>query len=85
MARGVHYDLGMNTKTTKTPAVYSLVFGAHFGTADQIADVLRAEAEAAHKSYPQYAGHWDGWTIGYLTADVKTKAGLAGTKGEGFV
>lgn len=61
---------------------YSIVFAAHVGTAAQATTFLREEADAAHTQYRQYRGHWDGWVLGRLLRTVKTKAGVAGRKGD---
>ena len=49
---------------------------------DEILEALKAEAARAHEAYPQYAGHWDGWELGQIAHDVKTKRGLAFQKGD---
>lgn len=43
---------------------------------------LRAEAEAAHAQYPQYAGHWDGWRVAVITKRIRTKFGVAFERGD---
>lgn len=34
-------------------------------------------ADEAHRIYPQYAGHWGGWTLARMRARVVTKMGVA--------
>lgn len=48
----------------------------------QIGEDLRATAAAAHAQYPQYKGHWDGWVVAQIKRQIRTKAGVAFTKGE---
>ena len=60
------------SKTTTLPA--SLI--------ETLTSTIRAEAEAKHAQYPQYAGHWDGWGLVQVTRRVKTKMGEAFKKGE---
>jgi hypothetical protein len=43
---------------------------------------LRTIAEQAHATYPQYAGHWGGWELVTVTRQIRTKLGVAFTKGE---
>jgi hypothetical protein len=38
---------------------------------------LIVEAERRHAQYPQYVGRWNGWVLGIIKRDVKTKTGLA--------
>lgn len=45
-------------------------------------ETMRATAEAAHAQYPQYAGHWDDWTVGMVTKRIRTKSGVAFEKGD---
>jgi hypothetical protein len=49
---------------------------------NSIANTIRARAEADHASYPQYAGHWNGWVLVEVTKVIKTKMGQAFRKGE---
>ncbi len=44
---------------------------------ETIRQTLVAQAEAQLAQYPQYRGHWDGWRVGRITRDVKTKLGVA--------
>ena len=44
--------------------------------------VLREMADLDHSQYPQYEGHWDGWDLCQVNRRVRTKMGLAFTKGE---
>lgn len=70
---------------TETPATasYSFFFGAYVGTPAQLAETLRTEAREQTKAWPQYGGaYFDGWKLGRLTRDIKTKLGAAGRKGD---
>jgi hypothetical protein len=49
---------------------------------DKVAGVRRADAEAAHAAYPQYVGHWTGWTLVEITEQVRTKSGIAFEPGD---
>ncbi len=44
--------------------------------------LLVNEAEAQQAAYPQYAGHWDAWSVGTLKRDVKSRGALVGSKGD---
>lgn len=44
--------------------------------------LLVTEAAAQHEPYPQYAGHWDAWSVGRLKRDVKSRGALIGSKGD---
>lgn len=35
------------------------------------ADTLRQQADAKNAQYPQYRGHWDGWTLGVMTRKLR--------------
>lgn len=39
------------------------------------ADAIRETAERDHAQYPQYRGHWDGWTAVKFRKVVKNKRG----------
>lgn len=43
---------------------------------------LKADADASHAQYPQYAGHWDGFVLARVNKHVKTKMGVAFEKGD---
>lgn len=43
---------------------------------------LKADAERAHASYPQYAGYWDSHFLGRVKRTVRTKMGVAFEKGD---
>lgn len=49
-----------------------------------IADTIREEADRTHAAYPQYRGFWNSadWRLVQITRKIRTKAGLAFTKGE---
>lgn len=62
---------------------YSFVFSSYVGTRADLAEHLRGEARDQTKAYPQYGGsYFDGWKLGRLARTVRTKAGLAGEKGD---
>jgi len=42
---------------------------------------LRAQADATHAQYPQYAGHWDGWIAVTCTRPVKSRGRVIVAKG----
>lgn len=52
------------------------------GAVTAVKALLIAEAERQHAEYPQYAGHWDGWSVGALKRDVKSRGALVGSKGD---
>lgn len=43
---------------------------------------FQARAEAQVAAYPQYAGHFEGYTLVHFTRRVRTKAGVAFEKGD---
>src|SRR5262245_31403043 len=45
-------------------------------------EAIRLAAEDAHGEYPQYEGHWDGWTPGVILRGVRTKGGQAFLPGD---
>ena len=49
-----------------------------------IADSIREEADRVHAKYPQYRGYWNSadWRLVQITRNIRTKAGLAFSKGE---
>lgn len=40
-------------------------------------DRLLQQANEQNAEWPQYKGHWDGWEVGVIRAEVRTKMGLA--------
>lgn len=47
-----------------------------------LAAAIRAQADADHAQYPQYAGHWDDWRLAEITRDVKAHGAYAFRKGD---
>lgn len=45
-------------------------------SADLVRRLIVRLADRRHASYPQYAGHWNAWTLGRLRRDVITKGGV---------
>jgi hypothetical protein len=39
-------------------------------------------ADEHHAQYPQYKGHFDGYSLARMASQVKTKAGVAAKKGD---
>jgi hypothetical protein len=50
-------------------------------TPDEAAGLL-AQADADHAQHPQYANYWDGWRVVEVTAQVRTKLGVAFEPGD---
>lgn len=51
--------------------------------AEVAARAVRLIANAYHRSYPQYAGYWDGWTtIAKCTTSLLSKGGLQAEVGD---
>jgi hypothetical protein len=50
--------------------------------AQEAADLARRIAVEEHIEYPQYDGKWDGWTLGRITMDCKSKGGTQAVKGD---
>lgn len=53
---------------------------AVIGSMTAVKALLIAEAERQHAAHPQYAGHWDSWSVGTLKRDVKSRGALVGSK-----
>jgi len=49
---------------------------------NDIAAAIRAEANARHAQYPQYAGAWDDWHLVTVTKRISSRGGVAFEKGE---
>lgn len=42
----------------------------------------RQQAEARHSQYPQYAGHWNGWTLMQITRRIAKRGTVFFDKGD---
>lgn len=47
---------------------------------DAVKALLIAEAAAQHAQYPQYEGHWDGWKVGQLKRNIRSRGAQIGSK-----
>jgi hypothetical protein len=67
--------------TTVTEAQQTEALNAHLARR-QMEDEIRRHAKAAHKDFPQYRNHWDGWTLFRVLKRIKTKGGVAFEAGD---
>ena len=44
--------------------------------APDLEKAIRQSADAAHEPYPQYRGYWDGWKLGRMQRQLRTKGGV---------
>lgn len=51
-------------------------------TITAVEDEIRSHANEAHTAYPQYRGHWDGWTLAKIRRRIDTKAGVCFEPGD---
>ncbi len=49
---------------------------------DRLASIRRDEAAITVEAYPHYLGHWDAWILVEITAQVRTKGGVAFEDGD---